>query len=143
MGEIKIVILGNPVAQGRPRFSSRGGYNRAYDPPKSKSWKEYAKVVASIKMKGKHLLEGPISLSICVYRDIPTSWSNKKKTLAAFGDIRPTTRPDLDNYVKGIKDALTGVVWKDDSQVVSYNEPFGKFYSSKPRIEICVKEINQ
>lgn len=28
------------------------------------------------------------------------------------------TKPDVDNYVKGVKNALKSVIWKDDSQVV-------------------------
>jgi Holliday junction resolvase RusA-like endonuclease len=47
----------------------------------------------------------------------------------------------VDNYLKGVKDALKGVIWKDDSQVV---EVFArKRYSARPRIEVKIKELSQ
>jgi Holliday junction resolvase RusA-like endonuclease len=135
-----IVIDGEPVAQGRPKFRRTGNFVQTYDPAKSANWKQFAKMIASMEMKGKTLLEGPLSLSVCVYRGIPASWSKKKQVQASMGALRPVTKPDLDNYVKAAKDALTGIVWKDDSQVVDYHSPFGKFYSEKPRIEINIEE---
>jgi len=138
---MKIVIMGEPVAQGRPRFSTASGFVRAYDPAKSKDYKQYVRLAASQQMEGNSPMEGALSLSIVVYRGLPASWSKIRTGEALRGALRPTTRPDLDNYVKGIKDALKGVVWADDSQVVSYREPFGKWYSTKPRIVIEVRPV--
>jgi len=56
------------------------------------------------------LLRGALNLSIAVYRPIPKSFSKKKAALAEAGQEQPTTKPDIDNYIKGIKDALIGVV---------------------------------
>ena len=137
---IKLVIYGEPVAQGRPRFSTVGGFIRAYDPAKSKDYKDYVRLAAVSEMKGKVPLDGALALSVRVYRSIPKSFSKKKQALAEAGKIKPITKPDMDNYIKGIKDALKSVCWKDDSQIVTYREPFGKFYSETPRIEIEVME---
>lgn len=138
---IKLVIWGEPVAQGRPRFSTTSGFVKAYDPAKSRSYKHYVRLAAAEQMQGRPLLEGPLLLSFRVYRPIPKSMSKKKATQAESGIIRPITKPDLDNYLKGVKDALKGVVWKDDSQIVGYAEPFGKFYSAKPRVEVEVRQL--
>lgn len=137
---IKLVIYGEPVAQGRPRLNPYGK-KKAYDPPKSKNYKEYVKYAAASQMGGKPPLCGCLSLSIRVYRSIPKSFSKKNKKLAIESAIRPQTRPDLDNYVKGIKDALNSICWEDDSQIVSYKEPFGKYYSDTPRIEVEIYEM--
>ena len=40
---MKLVIYGEPVAQGRPRFSRRGNFVTTYDPPKSKAYKALVK----------------------------------------------------------------------------------------------------
>jgi Holliday junction resolvase RusA-like endonuclease len=88
-------------------------------------------------------LEGALALGMCVYRAIPKSFSKRRREAAERGELRPITKPDLDNYVKAAKDALKGVVWADDSQIVDYIEPFGKFYSERPRIEIVVTTLEE
>lgn len=136
---MKLTIYGNPVAQGRPRFSTAGGFARAYDPDKSRDYKDYIRLAAAKQMAGRPPLEGALSVSVKVYRPIPKNMSKKRSAMAEAGEIRPTTKPDLDNYVKGIKDALKSICWQDDSQIVAYKEPFGKYYSATPRIEIEVE----
>ena len=64
----------------------------------------------------------------------------RRREMAEAGLIRPTTKPDTDNYLKGVLDALNTVVFKDDSQVVGMVAQ--KFYSCEPRIEIIVVEEN-
>ena len=129
------------MAQGRPRFSTAGGFARAYDPAKSRDYKDYIRLAAAEQVKGQAPLDGALMLSLKVYRAIPKGFSKKKADAAERGEIRPITKPDLDNYVKGIKDALRSICWHDDSQIVAYKEPFGKYYSEKPRIEIEVETI--
>lgn len=141
-GTILIVVAGEPVAQGRPRISTVNGFPRAYDPAKSRNWKQYARLVAQQVMEREEtLLYGPVSLSVRVYRKMPKSFSKKKQTQALEGSLLPTTKPDLDNYVKGATDSINGIVIKDDNQIVKFHEPFGKWYSDKPRVEIEIKEI--
>lgn len=105
---------------------------------KSSEYKNYIRLVAS-QHAPKELLDGPLQLTVRVYRPTLKSFSKKKKKLAEEGKIRPTTKPDTDNYIKGIKDALKNVIWKDDSQVVDLQ--VSKFYSEKPRIEVKIEQI--
>lgn len=140
---VSITVHGEPVAQGRPRFANHGGFTTAYDPPqsakyKSKIQKELQPLIANKKFKP---FDGPCSLELRIYRSIPKSFSRKKQNAAANGEIRPTTRPDTDNYVKGILDALNGIVVKDDSQIVDIVAQ--KFYSDIPRIEVVVSELTE
>ncbi|MCY8507703.1 RusA family crossover junction endodeoxyribonuclease, partial [Bacillus atrophaeus] len=76
-----------------------------------------------------------------VFRPMPKKVSNskKKKESAEKGLLRPTTKPDVDNYVKGVKDALNHLIYKDDSQVVDLK--VSKFYSEEPRVEVIITEI--
>lgn len=137
---IKFTVPGNPQAQERPRFSRQGNFVKTYDPEKSRDYKQYVKLVAS-QNAPKRLLDGALKLSIDVYRTIPKSISKVKykNEMALSGALRPVTKPDVDNYAKGIKDALKGVIWKDDSQVVEL--VVRKWYSDKPRIEVEVYKI--
>jgi Holliday junction resolvase RusA-like endonuclease len=133
MGMIQFTVYGEPVAQGRPRFTTINGHAKAYDPAKSRDYKQYVRLVAS-QHKPDKPLEGALALQVNIYRSIPKSFSKKKHTQAENGEIRPTTKPDVDNFLKVIKDALKGIVWKDDSQVVS--AMVNKWYSEQPRVEV-------
>ncbi|MDP5274001.1 RusA family crossover junction endodeoxyribonuclease [Chengkuizengella axinellae] len=134
---IKFTVLGEPVAQGRPRASAKGGFVRMYDPKKSRDFKDYVKLAASEHAPEK-LLEGALHMKVKVYKPSLKSFSKKKKLQAENGELRPLTKPDVDNYVKGIKDALNKVIWNDDSQVIELE--VSKWYSEKPRVEIEIKE---
>lgn len=136
---IHLTVYGEPVAQGRPKFSTAGGFVKAYDPAKSRNYKDYVRLAAAEHAPAS-LLEGPIGMMLTIYRSMPKSFSKRKAAAAEAGELRPTTKPDVDNYLKGVKDALKGVIWKDDSQVV---EVFvQKRYSSRPRIEVKIKDLS-
>ena len=137
---IRLEIAGIPIAQGRPRATVISGQARMYDPKNAKDYKLQVRYAAMQQLQGRKPLEGPLRLSVEFYRDIPRSWSKRKQLNAGAGLIRPTSKPDLDNYVKAVKDALKGVCWLDDSQVVEYG-PTGKYYSEKPRIVVEIEQI--
>lgn len=140
MSEISFTVWGDPVAQGRPRAGKGpGGHVRMYDPAKSKDYKHFVKLTAAQHRPDK-LIEGEIELVVDVYRSIPKSFSKKKRALAIAGDLRPTTKPDVDNYVKGIKDGISGVIWHDDRQVVSLL--VRKWYAEAPRVEVKISEVS-
>ena len=136
-----LVINGDPVAQGRPKFTVRGGRVWAYDPQKSREYKEYVKMIAMQWWGRKPPMEGALSMSVKVFVPIPSSFSKKDRQDAISGMKRPVGKPDLENFCKGATDALEGVVFKNDSQIVAHHEPFGKWYGDRPRIEIEFKEI--
>ncbi|WFE15332.1 RusA family crossover junction endodeoxyribonuclease [Bacillus atrophaeus] len=140
MSSIQFVVYGEPVAQGRPRGSVQNGKVRMRDPVKSKNFKQYVALVAS-QYRPKQVIAGPVAMDVRVFRPMPKAVSNskKKKESAEKGLLRPTTKPDVDNYVKGVKDALNHLIYKDDSQVVDLK--VSKFYSEEPRVEVTITEI--
>ena len=85
-------------------------------------------------------MTGAVLLSLRIYRAIPKSMSKKKREAALEGKLRPTTKPDVSNVLKGVEDALKGVWYADDSQIVGYGT-LGKWYDKQPRIEITMQEI--
>lgn len=136
---IKFTVYGDPVAQGRPRFTMANGHAKAYDPVKSRDYKAIVRDSA-LQVRPDKPLDGAIRLTVRAYRQVPKSWSRKKQANAIGGIIRPTTKPDLDNIIKGVKDALKSVIWRDDSQVVELSE-CGKWYSDVPRVEVIIVEV--
>jgi Holliday junction resolvase RusA-like endonuclease len=136
---IQFTVLGEAVAQGRPRAGkTRTGRTVLYDPQKSRDYKKYVRLVAS-QHAPKELLDGPLAMRVKVYKPSLKSFSKKNKEAAEKGELRPITKPDLDNYIKGIKDACNKVIWKDDSQIVDLQ--VSKFYSEKPRVEVMIEPL--
>lgn len=135
---IEFTVYGEPVAQGRPRATTRNGFVQLYDPEKSRDYKDYVRLAAA-KHAPPKLLEGPLAVMVIAYRSIPKSFSKKKAAAAESGVLYPTTKPDADNYLKGVKDALKGIMWVDDSQVVDVYTR--KRYSFRPRIEVKIRQL--
>lgn len=131
-------IPGQPIGQGRPKFSTINGHAKAYDPEKSRNYKAYVRMLATQAMKeaGFERIDGPCLLSINAFFEIPKSKSKRFREAALKGDERPTKKPDLSNIIKGIEDALNGLVYKDDACIV--NLSCEKFYSDNPRVEVFV-----
>lgn len=124
-------IPGKPVGKGRPRFCRNG----TYTPEKTANYETLVKWAYAAVYPDKHLFEGPVELVITAYYAIPQSWPKKKQMLAELGDIRPVIKPDADNVVKAISDALNGLAYKDDAQVATVR--FDKWYGN-PRVEVDV-----
>jgi Holliday junction resolvase RusA-like endonuclease len=109
-----------------------------YDPKESREYKEYVALIAR-QYAPKKPIEGALSVNIKIYRQIPKSTTKKDRALFLAGIKRPVVKSDTSNYVKGIEDALNGIIYKDDSQIVDLYA--AKYYSDNPRVEISVKEI--
>lgn len=141
MSEILITIPGEPCAQGRPRISTAGGFPRAYDPAKSRNYKAFVKLIAQeeIPVQGWRYTELPLAVTITAYMSIPSSKSKKFKQAAALGVERPTKKPDIDNIFKCVTDALSGIAYKDDKQIVAAT--VNKLYAEVPRVEVLIRII--
>lgn len=133
---IQIDVTGQPVAQGRPIASTVNKFVQMRKPAKSRAWENDARQLARIKMGPEKPLEGCLSLQMAVMLLPPQGWPKWKLEAALDGRIEPAGRPDLDNYLKSAKDALTGVVWLDDSQVTEVSAR--KIYSEQPMMRITV-----
>ena len=136
MSQIKTILIpGNPRAQGRPRFTTIGGYARAYDPKESRDWKAVVKDFAV--QAGCKPLEGPVTLAMDVFVARPKRLLRAKDPVEA---VRCTSKPDCSNYLKGVEDALNGIAYYDDSQI--WRVSVRKFYHEKqgsPRTEISLE----
>ena len=131
---------GEVVALGRPRVTFRGGRAQAYTPKKSSDYKRFVADYCRI-LHGKHKhITGAIIVRICVCIEPPKSWSKTKRAKALSGEISPISRPDLDNYVKGLLDALNGIFWHDDSQVTRLDAE--KRYGTEPGAYVVIQEFH-
>ena len=132
-------VYGEPVAKGRPRFSTRGKFPVAYTPEKTKTYESEVGLMAKAAMGASKALEGALEAFIYVTFAVPASYS-KKRTEACLSDLeKHTKRPDLDNVIKLIFDGMNGIVFKDDSQITSIHAT--KVYGETAKVEVLVRQI--
>lgn len=138
---IQFTVYGTPVGKGRPKFSTFNGQAMAYTPAKTVSYENLVKLSVQQQQKGLKPFDKdvPLQADIIAYFPIPKSTSKKKREAMLNGEIFPTKKPDNDNIVKCILDALNGIAYYDDSQVVYIR--CKKNYSDEPRVEITIHEI--
>lgn len=80
----------------------------------------------------------PLKVEINVFMSVPKSYSKKKTEQALNNGIRPTVKPDCDNIAKNINDALNGIAYPDDKQIVSLT--VNKYYSSSEYVEVKITD---
>lgn len=127
-------VYGEPQGKARPRFSTRNGYVQTYTASKTKS---YENQIAEA-YKGK-IYDGYISIDIKAYFGIPKSATKKNRLAMLQNEIKPSKKPDADNIAKIVLDALNGIAYIDDKQVICLKVE--KEYSETPRIEFEIKEL--
>lgn len=136
---VSINVPGAPVGKGRPRFVKSTG--RVYTPSPTRKYEDRVRATAERIMDGRSPLDGALEVGVMAIVPIPESWSKTKRSAAARGLIRPTSRPDADNYLKIACDALNGIVWRDDSQIT--DTQIRKRYGHEPSLQIFVRQIAQ
>ena len=110
-----IFIPGEPVAQPRPKVSTRGGFARAYVDSKHPIHAYKQAIRLAYVNAGGEVLDGPVHVSVICWFDRPKGHSKKRKEHPE----PKTTKPDSDNLAKAILDGLNGIAYHDDSQVYS------------------------
>lgn len=126
-----------PVPQLRPRVSSRP-YIRVYDPPKVKQFKRVLRSLA-VNQYSRPPMLGPLSVSLTFYRPVQKSISKTERERRLSNQSKPVVKPDTDNYIKSTLDALNGVLWHDDAQIVKITAE--KRYSDNPKITVSIKPV--
>lgn len=135
---IEFVIAGVPAPQGS---KTRTKWGVREDNPATKPWRSAVAWEATAAMQGKELLTGPVELAAVFVFPRPKSHYRTGKNA---GQLRPdapihcATKPDTDKLLRSIGDAITGIVVRDDSQIVRINAR--KLYGT-PRAIVTVHEV--
>lgn len=123
-----------PTAQKRPRVTRFVTYD-----PSKKDKIEFLKTI--FYQLPKIPLSTALGLTIIFYFARPKSHFNRKGILLPSSPKHYTKKPDIDNLIKFILDALNGQLYIDDSQIISITAT--KQYASESCIEIKVVEITE
>ena len=132
---VEFVIKGKPVAKARPRVLKSG---ITYTQKKTKDYEELVQQVYKLQV-GEYLGESALLCEIDFYFSIPKSYSKKRKQAIIEGEELYTKKPDLDNLAKTITDALNGVAYKDDSQIIEMK--LKKRYSPEDKVVVAIEEL--
>ena len=112
---IEFTIPGEVRGKQRPRATRQG---RVYTPSETVNAEAFIRMIAAEAMAGRMPLDGPVILTLDIRVGVPASYSKRRREAALANEIAPVKKPDLDNVVKLISDALNGITFRDDKQIV-------------------------
>ena len=131
---IKFTIPGPPVGKARPRVA----HGHAYTPAATREYEARVRAAWRASGGGSFAQEAPVAALIAVYHPIPASASKKDRENMAQNIILPMKKPDADNIAKIVLDALNGLAYQDDRQVVRLEVV--KRYAPDPCVKVALSE---
>jgi len=132
---IQFTIPGEPVGKGRPRATTINGMARMYTPKKTASYE--GRVIDAFVRAGGVMLGGNIAMTIHATFSMPVSWSMKKRQ--AMDGAYCIKKPDADNVLKVVADALNGIAYRDDAAIVYAS--IEKRWGQDGSVRVLVREI--
>jgi Holliday junction resolvase RusA-like endonuclease len=142
---VRVTVFGKPAPAGSKRafYNAKLGRALVVDAnANARPWKDSVTSAAVEAMDGARLLEGPLFLRVAFYQPRPKGHFNSKGELNAVGRRTPypDKKPDCTKLVRGTEDAMTGVVYRDDAQIV--HQIVTKHYGEPARAEIQVVRLS-
>ena len=130
--KLKFEIPGKIKGKQRPRFGNGVVYT-SKDTSSYDSWIKSCYLQHAKRIKGND--ERPLKVTIEAVFPIPKSYTKKQRLEIKY----PKRKIDIDNIEKCVLDALNGIAYKDDSQIVDIR--CRQYYSLTPRVEVEIKEV--
>lgn len=134
-----VTILGRPQGKQRVRIVKSNGRIHSYTPRETVNYEQEIRMTYKA-LNNPNFGSKPVSLYILATYPIPKNFPKKKKEMCLEEEIYPCVKPDMDNIVKIVLDALNGVAYDDDKQVVQLLAR--KIYGVKPKLDIFVEEVD-
>ncbi|CUW38809.1 conserved protein of unknown function [Magnetospirillum sp. XM-1] len=135
-----VTVPGKARGKQRPRAVRTKAGVRVYTPEETINAEGWVRA-CWLDQIGRVWLTGPLRVEIDVVVAPPKSLSKARLSLALANDLRPTTKPDADNVAKLALDALNGVAWADDVQVVELE--VRKLFGSEPEMVLRVIPLSE
>lgn len=133
-------VLGEPQPKKRGRIVKlKTGYTIKKHPDTERAEQVFA--LLSNAYLPSEPITGPVEVSIRFVFEVTPSWPAWKRSAALAGRYLHTKKPDLDNLVKLVLDALNGLAWVDDTQVVAGK--LVKAYGETARTDVEIRRLVQ
>lgn len=132
---VEFTIPGPCVGKGRPKFTRRPGFVQTYTPKRTKDYEKQVVIAYNKVARGKKL-SGPVKAEISAIYEPPKSVSKKVRNQMLSGELPYTKKPDADNAVKSVLDALNTIAYDDDSSIneLYFNKQYGEEAMTKVRL---------
>jgi Holliday junction resolvase RusA-like endonuclease len=112
-------------------------------PAKYKGYKEIVGLIAKRTMAGGMPLEGQVKVQMSFFQYVPKEMKKIDRYAAVYGGLRPTAKTgDIDNLVKTYTDAIIGICYKDDAQIVELNAGRWYAFNGKPSTLIRITRLD-
>jgi len=134
---IQFTVDGDPIPKGRPRFARRGHFVQTYTDAKTIDYETHVAMKARQAIGATEPLKGALTVFLYLRYTIPASYSKKRKEACLRGVEYPK-KVDIDNVYKSITDAMNGIVYMDDSQIVEAH--ITKVYAETAGANVMVQE---
>ena len=137
MEEKRLIMTITPKPKERPRAAMIAGKPRIFTPKTTEAYEKEIRA-AWVRANGDKPMDGPLRARIYFGLPIPKSETKANRLAMALRKVFPTKRPDLDNLVKSVLDALNGVAYEDDCQIVTMLSK--KNYAEAPYVKVILDE---
>ena len=129
-------VIGDIKGKARPRVNT---YTcKAYTPTNTKDYELLVKQYFKIKYPRFVPLENRLAVKIIATFKVPKTTTKKDREQIEKGLISPTKKPDIDNIVKIILDALNQMAFKDDTQITKLEVE--KVYGEEEKVNVAIEE---
>ena len=129
-------VPGKIIGKGRPRLNSYTG--QVYTPTRTKDYENLIIQYFMLKYPRFKPFEGRVSVEITANFEVPKSTKKSDKALMLENKINPLKKPDIDNIVKIILDAMNECAFKDDTQITKLTVE--KKYANEESIYVKIEE---
>jgi hypothetical protein len=136
---VTFTVDGDPVPKGRPRFARRGTFVQTYTDAKTIDYETHVALKARQAIGASDPLKGALTVFLYLRFAIPPSYSKRRKE-ACLAGLEYPKRVDIDNCYKSITDAINGIVYVDDSQIVEAH--IKKVYAEDAGANVMVQECD-
>ena len=134
---VNFEVPGDPVPKGRPRFARRGTFVQTYTDSKTIEYETRVATLARLAIGSSEPLKGHLTVYLYLRYGVPASYT-KKRVEACLNGLEYPKKVDLDNCYKSITDAMQGIVYANDSQIVEAH--IKKVYAETAGANIMVQE---